>query len=90
MTVDEEWRQLAADMREALVLFGYICPECMPGEAKPCGGSFYLHAATYLAALRACVNHYLDHLPADMEPFTEGAFDIVSDELKIKCGKHPQ
>ncbi len=63
---EHNWAEVGRDARSALVLLGYpAMPECMPGEADPCGASAQLHVLAYLATLKAVADHQLDHCGAD-------------------------
>jgi len=62
MAVDDAWRPLAESSRSALRLLGWDVPECLPSEAKPCGGSHAEHTAAHLGTLRAVVAHHVSHL----------------------------
>lgn len=56
---DQAWAELARPARQALALMGKQSPECLPGEAEACGGSFAQHACSYLAAMSAIIDHQL-------------------------------
>jgi hypothetical protein len=64
--IERKWAEVGRATRAALVLMDYPeFPPCMPDEADPCGAPAQLHALSYLAALRAVVDHQLDHCGAD-------------------------
>jgi hypothetical protein len=59
---DEGWATLARNSRVAMAAFGKETPPCLPDEAEPCGATFAQHAGAHLAALKAIIDHHLEHL----------------------------
>ena len=56
------WEDFATQTRDCLAHMGFtIVADCMPDESEPCGRSYQQHAQTNLSALRAIVDHQLNH-----------------------------
>lgn len=89
MTADSDarWAGVARNSRQALNLLGYqVEPQCMPGEANPCGGTFAEHFAANLAALKAVADHHLMHLGVQfVAPIYGAAYQSVDGALRADC-----
>ena len=83
---DESWAELAGAARQALALLGYGTPDCLPGGAAPCGGTWAEHAAAGLAALKAVADHHLAHL-APPELMTSTVYEAVAATIECDCGQ---
>lgn len=84
--VDEAWRPVAEAARECIRLLGYpvIMLRCMPGEdlANGCYGNIAMHTGSYLAVLRAIVDHQLVHLKP---PETEFERVYLQAQTELDC-----
>jgi hypothetical protein len=60
--VQRSWHEVAAQLHRALEVLGWPVPDCLPLDRQPCGGTEAEHAATYLGALAAVVEHRTEHL----------------------------
>lgn len=49
--VSSSWRQVTERYREALRALGCTVPECLPGDADPCGKTDVDHLVVYMAQI---------------------------------------
>ncbi len=86
-----KWQPLAERTRQALRLLGYDVPDCLPGERGACGADFAQHAAAFLGALQAVVEHRLIHLGAGMRPLVDEICATTREQLQAAeaCEEHP-
>jgi len=88
--MDENWATLARNSRVAMAAFGKETPPCLPDEAEPCGATFAQHAGAHLAALKAIIDHHLEHLgPEFMACLYPDVYRATQAELAEVCPHEP-
>jgi hypothetical protein len=81
----ESWAVFARTSREVLGLLGYpIDSPCLPDEATPCGDTFADHSMAHMAAIKAVIDHQLNHLRPPAECVQE-IYDHTTIELLENC-----